>query len=92
MRRNGSVTQLLLESQHVFAAGRLADSVDADVVRVRTARRAVSHFVLEQVIGAGLLDAAVQTTSVLEGNCTKSKRQQQQQQQQRMRFDIKEDG
>ena len=60
---------MLFASEDVVAAGLLANAVDADIVRVGTARCSVSHFVFEQIISAGLFHPAVQPTSVFDMNC-----------------------
>jgi hypothetical protein len=62
-------TELFLASEDVIAAGRLADAADADVVRVRSASCAIGHFVLEQVVGAGLFHAAVEPAAILQVDC-----------------------
>ena len=62
---------MFFTSEDVVAAGLLANAVDADVIRVGTARRSVRHFVFEQVISARMLHSAVQPASVFYVDCTK---------------------
>lgn len=57
-----------------MAAGLLADAVHADVVRVRAAGGAVDHLILEQVVGARLLHAAVQAASILDADCRRGEK------------------
>lgn len=56
---------MLPPAEDVVAAGRLADAVDANVVRVRAAARSVNDFALEQVVSAGMFHPAVQLAAIL---------------------------
>lgn len=60
---------MLATAEDVIAAGRLADAVDANIVRVGTAAGAIDYFILEQVVSARLFHAAVQTTPILHADC-----------------------
>lgn len=60
---------MFLAAEDVVAAGRLADAVDANIVRVRAAAGAIDYLILEQVVSARLFHSAVQATTILHTNC-----------------------
>lgn len=49
---NRLITELFFATEDVVAAGRLADAVDANIVRVRAAAGAIDYLILEQVVSA----------------------------------------
>ena len=68
---DGHITELLSLTEDVVAAGRPADAVDTDIVRVGAAAGAIDYLILEQVVSARLFHAAVQATTILHADCVK---------------------
>jgi hypothetical protein len=64
----------MFETKDVVAAGRFADAVDANIVRVRAAAGAIDYLILEQVVSARLFHPAVQATTILYTNCFDKKK------------------
>lgn len=60
---------MFFATEDVFTAGRPADTVDANIVRVRAAAGPVDYFILEQVVSARLFHPTVQTTTIFHADC-----------------------